>query len=282
MRHLSLFRVSALLFLALAMLCSVASAQAVPDPVSDPAATASVLSHLYSTGAFFCLGIVGVYIALKLASTRVAWLEVPGRAHYVTVALAVLAIFAVPAMQGTTPNASMLMVAFGTAMSLLLPGAPGDSSKVTVQSTTVSVAKTSQSGRVGMPLLIALAFGSASMVIALQGCSPTTNQKTIATTVTVLDATNTAFAGSAAGCNGCFVQRYEQSIIATASSAADGAAKLAAFRGKVASIELGVAAAYQAAATAYAANTSGAAAAVVTAAAAVAADITKLEGSAAQ
>jgi hypothetical protein len=96
----------------------------IPDPVTDPTATVSLLSHLYSTGAFFCLGVVVLYLALKYASKHVAWLEVPGRAHYVTVAIAVLAVFAVPASQGTTPNTSMLMVAFGTAMSLLLPGAP--------------------------------------------------------------------------------------------------------------------------------------------------------------
>lgn len=99
----------------------------IPDPTVDPTATVSLLSHLYSTGALFCLGVVAVYIALKYASKHVAWLEVPGRAHYVTVALAVLAVFALPASQGTTPNTSMLMIAFGTAMSLLLPGAPSSS-----------------------------------------------------------------------------------------------------------------------------------------------------------
>lgn len=99
----------------------------IPDPTVDPTATVSLLSHLYSTGALFCLGVVAVYIALKYASKHVAWLEVPGRAHYVTVALAVLAVFALPASQGTTPNTSMLMVAFGTAMSLLLPGATSSS-----------------------------------------------------------------------------------------------------------------------------------------------------------
>ena len=114
------------------------------------------------------------------------------------------------------------------------------------------------------------------------GCGPSATQKAIGTTVAVLDAANTAFIGSAGGCNGCFVQRHEQAIIGDATSAADGASKLATFRGQVATVELGFAVAYQAAATAWAANNQSALAAFSSAAAAVAADISKLEGSAAK
>lgn len=237
----------------------------IPDPTTDPTATVSLLSHLYSTGAFLCLGVLVTYLALKYASKHVAWLEVPGRAHYVTVALAVLAVFALPASQGTTPNASMLTVAFGTVMSLLLPGAP-------------KADKTAQAGFVRGSLMVVLAAIGLSWI----ACGASQRQQTIGASVVVLDTANTAFIGSAAGCNGCYVQKHEQAIIAAGSNEAATATQLATFRGQVATIELAFAFAYQAAATAWAANNESAVAALATAAAAVAADISKLEGSAAQ
>jgi hypothetical protein len=118
-------------------------------------------------------------------------------------------------------------------------------------------------------------------VLAGIACGPSATQKTIGTTVAVLDTANAAFIGSAGGCSGCYVQRHEQAIIAGATSAADGATKLATFRGQVANVELGFAVAYQAAATAWTANNDGALAALAAAATAVATDISKLEGSAA-
>ena len=137
----------------------------IPDPATDPTAAISTLSHLYSTGAFFCLGIVVVYLALRYASTHVAWLEAPGRAHWVTVALAVLAVFAIPAAQGTTPNVSMLGSAAATLLALLLPGAP-------------PAKKAPQSGRVdGYVLAMLVMFALGMATIAFVAC---THQQVVA------------------------------------------------------------------------------------------------------
>lgn len=121
---------------------------------TDPTAAVSVVSHLYSTGAFLCMGIVIAYLALTYASKHVAWLEVPGRAHYVTIGLAVAAIFVLPATQGTTPNASMLGTAAATLIALLLPGTPPSTDPA------LPVAKIAKIGGVA---LLALAIGCATL-----------------------------------------------------------------------------------------------------------------------
>lgn len=80
------------------------------------------VDKLYSSGAFLALGVFLVWKALDWGSKHVAWLQAPGRAHYVTVAVAIAATFGLPASQGTTPNMSMLFAAVGAAAALLAPG----------------------------------------------------------------------------------------------------------------------------------------------------------------
>jgi hypothetical protein len=167
-RRLQLFTVFAIL----ALCGSFAFAQAVPDPTTDPTATVSLLSHLYSTGAFFCLGIVGVFIALRYASTHVALLEKPGVAHYVTVILAVLAVFAIPAARGTTPNASMLIIAASTALTLLLPGAPTSSTSPALAADLPAarlIRQNLKAGPSGLAGRIRLSLAGALAVVGISG-----------------------------------------------------------------------------------------------------------------
>lgn len=133
--------------------------------MTDPSPT--VLVSLYHSGAFLCLGIVAAYLALKYASTHWAWLEVPGRAHYVTVALAAAATVIVPISQGTSPNAQMIFVALGTVTALLLPGAPK------------SDTKTPQAGFARLGLLVMIAAICASLF----GCGASANFDTRVQTV---------------------------------------------------------------------------------------------------
>jgi hypothetical protein len=77
---------------------------------------------LYQHGALIPAGILALYLGLKWASTRIAFLEAPNRAHWIAVVLGGLAVLAVPASQGTTPNLSMIIGAVVTALSLLAPG----------------------------------------------------------------------------------------------------------------------------------------------------------------
>lgn len=77
---------------------------------------------LYQHGALIPAGIYALYLGLKWGSTRFAILEKPNVAHWVAIALGGLAVIAVPASQGTTPNLSMVIGAVVTALSLLAPG----------------------------------------------------------------------------------------------------------------------------------------------------------------
>ena len=99
-----------------------AYAQGAPDPLADPAASLSLFAKLYHSGAYLCLGIVVVFAGLRWASNHITWLEAPNRAHYVTAALAGLALIALPASQGTTPNLSMIVSAVGMTLATFAPG----------------------------------------------------------------------------------------------------------------------------------------------------------------
>ena len=91
---------------------------------TDPAIpSADTVFSLYHSGAFFCAGIVAVYLIGRWAAGDVGWLKDPVHAHYVTAILAALAVIAIPASQGTTPNMSMLLTAAGTLLATLLPNA---------------------------------------------------------------------------------------------------------------------------------------------------------------
>lgn len=155
---------------------------------TDP--SPSILLSLYHSGAYLPLGIVAVYLALKYASLHVAWLEVPGRAHYVTAALAGLALVVVPATQGTTPNANMIFAAVAAAAALLLPGAPKSDSK------------TPQAGFAspGVMLLIV----SIGMALHL-GCGASARQKTLFGTLATLDGAEVGLV--------TFDQKYQDGII---------------------------------------------------------------------
>lgn len=84
--------------------------------------TMDTILALYQHGALIPAGIYALYLGLKWSSTRFALLEVPNRAHYISVFLGALAVLAIPASQGTTPNLSMIVGAVVTALSLLAPG----------------------------------------------------------------------------------------------------------------------------------------------------------------
>ena len=93
---------------------------ALPDPSSSPGETLSLLEKLYKSGALLSLGIVVAFLALRYASVHVAWLQEDHRAVLVAAALGALGLLVVPASQGATPNASMLVAALVTGVSLAL------------------------------------------------------------------------------------------------------------------------------------------------------------------
>lgn len=80
------------------------------------------IAALYHSGGLFVVGIVLLYAIAKWAASGWSWLAQPKRAHYVTAIVSALGVIAVPASQGTTPNASMILGALGTLIALLAPG----------------------------------------------------------------------------------------------------------------------------------------------------------------
>jgi hypothetical protein len=140
-----------------------ANAAAIPDPATAPLETLSLAEKLYHSGAYLCLGILALFLGLRYASQHVAWLEVPGRAHYVSAFLGGLALVAIPASQGSTPNLSMIVVAIGTVVSLCAPGA-------------ASVPKIPQAGFARLGLLLVLVVGVVGGFVAMQssGCGGVT------------------------------------------------------------------------------------------------------------
>jgi hypothetical protein len=86
---------------------------------------ADTILHLYQGGAWIPAVILTIYFLMRWASTRFAWLEAPGRAHYVTAVLSVLAVLAPSLAQGTLPTLAQVVGAVAGNMLLFLQGASG-------------------------------------------------------------------------------------------------------------------------------------------------------------
>jgi hypothetical protein len=90
------------------------------EPTTLPDPNVSTLDKLYSSGAFFCLGILVLFFVVRYLTKHWAWLR-EGQRHVWAVAfLGGLATLVVPATQGTTPNASMLVAVAITIGSILV------------------------------------------------------------------------------------------------------------------------------------------------------------------
>jgi hypothetical protein len=100
-------------------------------------------------------------------------------------------------------------------------------------------AKTPQSGRARLTVMLLLAiFGSIGLGLTAGGCSATTRQDTIKAALLTTDAARDGLRA--------YEQVHEHAIIQSATSLADGTAKLAAFRTQVDKVVAGLGAAYHA------------------------------------
>lgn len=99
------------------------SPAAAPDPIGHPVETLSTLEKLYKSGNIFALVIVVLFCGLAVAVKEDSWFREGKRAAYFAGALGVLAVLAVPAAQGNTPNLQMFLTALIPAIALLLPNA---------------------------------------------------------------------------------------------------------------------------------------------------------------
>lgn len=89
-----------------------------PDPTVAPLDAASDLQKLYRSGAWMPLAILTAFFLLVVLQKKWVWLSAGNRKVYVAAAIGGLAILAVPASQGTTPNLAMVVAALGAALAL--------------------------------------------------------------------------------------------------------------------------------------------------------------------
>lgn len=150
-----------------------------PDPSTD------ILAKLYSSGAYLPLAIVVAFLGVTWASKHIAWLQAPNRVHYVSAAIAGLAILVGPAMNGTTPNLSMIAAAIGTVVALVLPGATPKGE--TPPPVTVDLSnKPPQAGFARLQLLVVIAIVLGA--IFSFGCATSSRNKALGASVATLDA----------------------------------------------------------------------------------------------
>jgi hypothetical protein len=97
---------------------------ALVDPVARPTQALSQVEDLYHSGLLVDAGILLAFFALTIAAKKVPWLEQDHRAVYVTALLGGLALLAVPAASGQTPNLTMDLTALTTVISLAINPKP--------------------------------------------------------------------------------------------------------------------------------------------------------------
>lgn len=91
---------------------------ALPDPVKDPQAEASLVMKLWRSGAIPSAVIVAAFALLALARAHLGWLKKGRQAVIAAALLGGLAMLAADAAAGHTPNVSMLMTSLMTAVAL--------------------------------------------------------------------------------------------------------------------------------------------------------------------
>lgn len=107
-------------FAALCVCVASAFAGVVPDPIASPSDAMSLLVKLWHGGALIAGGILVAFFGLTVASRKISWLQEDHRAVYVAAILGGLALLAVPAADGNTPNLSMILSAVIAAIGLAI------------------------------------------------------------------------------------------------------------------------------------------------------------------
>ena len=94
----------------------------VPDPVEQPAEAAGVMWTLYKSGHLVPALIFLAFFVLAWLRKWIAWLRTGWRAVGVAAVLGALAMLAERAVEGTTPNLTMIVGAIGVAIAMIING----------------------------------------------------------------------------------------------------------------------------------------------------------------
>jgi len=190
----------------------------------------SAIDKLYHSGAWLCLGLVAVFLVLRYAATRWAWLKEDHRAVWVSAILGGLALLVVPATQGTTPNLSTILTAVFTVLAL-----HADPKK-----TPAEQDKAAQGGFIRLSLMLVIAAIAGAVLLA--GCGASTRHKVLAGTFASLDVASAELVK---------IDGEQETALATkATSEAAGTAALGVWWSKVDTVEKALAEGYRAVAAA--------------------------------
>lgn len=97
-----------------------APAATVPDPIEQPAESASILWQLYKAGHLVPMLIFAAFFVLAWLRKWIAWLRTGWRTVTVAAVLGALAMLAERAVEGTTPNLTMIVGAIGVALAMII------------------------------------------------------------------------------------------------------------------------------------------------------------------
>lgn len=146
--------------------------------------TADTVIALYQHGALVCAAIVAVYLLLRWGVGHVPWLEQPQHAHYATIAVTVIGVFAVPAAAGQMPSLNMALAALGTLGALMLPGVAPQKTVAaslgvapSVLPLAVAQYKARESGRARLTLMACLGLAAMIGAALLSACQHGTYTK---------------------------------------------------------------------------------------------------------
>ena len=97
-----------------------APAATVPDPIEQPAESVSILWQLYKAGHLIPMLIFAAFFVLAWLRKWIAWLRTGWRTLGVAAVLGALAMLAERAVEGTTPNLTMIVGAIGVALAMII------------------------------------------------------------------------------------------------------------------------------------------------------------------
>ncbi len=107
-----------------------AAAPVIPDPLTAPGDSVSILTKLWKGGAWAPFAILLAFFALSIAAKKIEWLRTGKRAAYSAAALGGLTVLVGAASQGQTPNIAMIASALMATIALALnPAKPSEPAK---------------------------------------------------------------------------------------------------------------------------------------------------------
>jgi hypothetical protein len=105
---------------------AVAQLAQLPDPIARPVEAVDTVTALWRSGAIVASIIVGSYVVLAFASRTWPWLTQGRRAVYSAAALGFLSTLVSACVDGSPPDASVVVVALASSVALVMSNKPSE------------------------------------------------------------------------------------------------------------------------------------------------------------